>query len=466
MTPNEDATRLLRDLPSVDRVLSLLDDGPAAAQAVREVLDGLRDEIRSGGLTGAAPDHQAVATRVRALLARRAGAHYPRVVNGTGVLLHTGLGRAPLPTAARVALDAVADGYCVLEVDPASNERKHRESRLTEDLCALTGAEAGTVVNNNAAALLLLLRTLAEGREVIVSRGELIEIGGGFRLPDLMAMSGARLVEVGTTNRTYARDYEAAITPDTALLLAVHTSNYRVVGFHHAPGRDELVDVARRHGIPFAEDIGSGLLAPVETGVLAHEPAARAALEAGVDLICFSGDKLLGGPQAGLLVGKADLVARCRRDPMFRALRPDRLTLVALAATLRLHREAPDGVPVLSALSAAPRARLEQARALAAQLAGAFPGSSFDAVLNDGRVGSGSTPGREVPSAAVEIVWPGLDAELLAEHLRLGTPSVFGRVWKARYRVDVLGLRPGDGERLQAALAALPSGPPSSGASS
>jgi L-seryl-tRNA(Ser) seleniumtransferase len=318
------------------------------------------------------------------------------------------------------------------------------------------------VVNNNAAALLLALSALGAGREVLVSRGELIEIGGGFRLPELMRLSGARLVEVGTTNRTYAKDYAAALSDATGLILRVHTSNFRIEGFQHSAARDELVELGRRAGVPVLEDLGSGLLRPARTGALADEPDVASSLAAGVDLVCFSGDKLLGGPQAGLLVGRAALVQSCRRHPFFRAVRPDRLCLAALGATLAALRRNPDRVPAAAAFLEAPRERLERARALAAALAARFPFADFRAELSSGSAGSGSLPAREIKSAAVELRWPGVGAEELARRLRTGEPAVFAALWRGVVRLDVLALRPGDERRLEQALAALspPSTPP------
>jgi L-seryl-tRNA(Ser) seleniumtransferase len=460
-----------RALPSVDRLLrelnALLGGGDASSHGVlatrlaRAELDALREAVLAGRAPDPLPDAAALARRVAGRLARdarEAPGAYPRVVNATGVLLHTGLGRAPLPAEAADALADVATGYTLLEVDPRTGERRDREARLLPDLCALTGAESGTVVNNNAGALLLALAALAGGRDVLVSRGELIEIGGGFRLPDLMRLSGARLVEVGTTNRTYARDYDAAVTADTALVLRVHTSNYRVVGFQHGPAREDLVEIARRRQVPLLEDIGSGLPfpPPASAGALCEEPDARTALAAGVDLVCFSGDKLLGGPQAGVLAGRAALVARCRSHQLFRALRPDRLALAALAGTLSAWRRDPSGVPVALALAEAPALRAERARALAARLAAAFPRARFEAADSEAQAGSGALPARTLRSAAVEVRWPGLPPVELARRLREGRPPVFARLWRDRVQLDVLALLPGDDERLSQALSALP----------
>ncbi|MDG2148964.1 MAG: L-seryl-tRNA(Sec) selenium transferase [Planctomycetota bacterium] len=444
--------QLLRDLPAVDAVLRHLDQVPGAALAVRKTLDDLRQALRSGESNGLALDAPAVAELARERLLSWAEDIYPRVVNATGVVLHTGLGRAPLAEPAVAALSSIGDGYSLLEVDPVSGERKDRESRLLDDLRALTGAEAATVVNNNASALLLALTALAKDREVLVSRGELIEIGGGFRLPDLLEQSGARLREVGTTNRTYVSDYQKHLKWETGLVLSMHTSNYRVVGFTHRPEIGELAKIAKECGVPVLEDIGSGLLVP-STGDLASEPDARTALESGVDLVCFSGDKLLGGPQAGLLLGRKDLVERCRSHPLFRALRPDRLALAALGATLRLHREAPQDVPVLAALSASPAHRLERARSLRSQLASVLPGVGIEVVASEASAGSGSLPARPLGSSALELHWPGLDGESLAKALRALPTPIFSRVWQGQVRLDVAALVPGDEARLARLLA-------------
>jgi L-seryl-tRNA(Ser) seleniumtransferase len=463
-----DADPRLRALPSVDRLLrDLGESSPRAADAARAVLDAARERLRADGRRGEsaaatadrAQDGPAIdpgsllAEVVARLDAAREGA-YPRVVNATGIFLHTGLGRAPLAADAVAALAATAGGFQQLEVDPATGERRHREAGLLPDLRALTGGAAATVVNNNAAALLLALSALAAGRSVLVSRGELIEIGGGFRLPEMMRLSGARLVEVGSTNRTEARDYQAAVTADTALILRVHTSNFRVVGFQHSPSREELVALARAHGLVMLEDLGSGLLQPTP-GPLASEPDVRSALAAGVDLTCFSGDKLLGGPQAGLLVGREDLVARCRRHPLFRAVRPDRLQLTALGATLSLLASDPLGTPVREALARGARDVMERAQALAARLAARFPDARFAAQPSEAQAGSGSLPARPLPSAAVEVSWPGLDAEALAAALREGRPAVWASAGRGVLRLDVLALLAGDDERIVQAFSRL-----------
>lgn len=462
--PSPELQRQLRGLPSVDRVLEVLGEQPGAAAAIRGALAELREQIRAGALSGPLPTVEQLAAQVVAQLrdGRAALAAYPRVVNGTGVLLHTGLGRAPLAVAATEALNDLAGGWSLLEVDPETGGRKHRESLLLEPLLELTGAESGLVVNNNAGALLLALRAIADGRDVLVSRGELIEIGGGFRLPELLSLSGCPLVEVGATNRTYTRDFAEALTWETGLVLVMHTSNYRVVGFTAAAPLDELVELGSGQGVPLLVDIGSGLLSPGDpSGPLHDEPDARSTLAAGADLVCFSGDKLLGGPQAGILVGRAELIARCRRHPLFRALRPDRLALAGLAATLALHRDDPGAVPVLAALARSRGEHMARAEALCGLLRRSFPAAQFSTLSSEASAGSGSAPARPLPSAALRVLWPGLEAPELARRLRTGRPAVFSRQWGGQLQLDMLGWLPGDDQRLCEALASLPPGPSS-----
>ncbi|HEY5872573.1 MAG TPA: L-seryl-tRNA(Sec) selenium transferase, partial [Gaiellaceae bacterium] len=335
----------LRDLPSVDELLRderlAAEPHELALATARTVLERAREEIKAGG------DPGSIIETVLAELARARQPSLRRVVNATGVLVHTNLGRAPLAKAALARVTEVGAGYSNLEYDLERGERGSRQDHLAELLQLLTGAESALVVNNNAAAVLLALAALAEGREVIVSRGELIEIGDGFRIPDVLVRSGARLVEVGTTNRTRAADYERALGPDTALLLRVHQSNFRVLGFTERPELGDLAAIAQRSGLPLVDDLGSGAL-----GRIGDEPTPAASLRAGADLVCFSGDKLLGGPQAGVVVGRADLVERLRRHPLQRALRADKLTLAALEGTLALALDPStrDEVPVLRML--------------------------------------------------------------------------------------------------------------------
>jgi L-seryl-tRNA(Ser) seleniumtransferase len=319
----------LRDLPSVDRLLA--DETLAAAprrlatEAARTALERARDAIRGG------EDPGDVVALARTELERLSGFSQRGVINATGVILHTNLGRAPLAPTALARVVEVGGGYSNLELDLERGVRGSRQDHVDAALCRLTGAEAALVVNNNAAAVLLSLAALAEGREVVISRGELVEIGDGFRIPDVLARSGARMVEVGTTNRTRAADYERAVGPETAALLRVHQSNFRIVGFAGQPSVAELADVARRASVPLVDDLGSGSLLDV-----GDEPTAASSLQQGADLVCFSGDKLLGGPQAGIVVGRGELVERLRRHALHRALRADKLTLAALEGTLAL----------------------------------------------------------------------------------------------------------------------------------
>src|SRR5581483_6613607 len=372
-------------------------------------------EIRAGR------DPGDLAVRLREALAAARRPALRRVLNATGVLVHTNLGRAPLPSSAlERALDA-ARGYSNLELDLASGRRGSRQDHVSALLGRLTGSEAALVVNNNAAALLLALAALADGREVLVSRGELIEIGDGFRIPDVLERSGARLVEVGTTNRTRAADYEHAIGSETALLLRVHQSNFRVVGFEERATLRELAGVARRHELPLLDDLGSGALVD-----LADEPTARGALAEGADLVCFSGDKLLGGPQAGIVLGRRELVERLRRHPLHRAVRIDKLTLAALEGTLLLYLDparALQEVPVLRMLH-------EDAgtiRARAERLARLVEGEVEETVA---RVGGGALPLAELPSFACAL------DESLAAPLRTGEPAVVGIVRDGRLLLD------------------------------
>jgi L-seryl-tRNA(Ser) seleniumtransferase len=416
----------LRDLPSVDELARSVDD-PLAVDAARSVIDRARAEIRGGAEPG---DLEA---RLRRELHALRTPSLRRVLNATGVLVHTNLGRAPLAKEALEQVVESARGYSNLELDLTSGTRGSRQDHVGALLRRLTGAEAALVVNNNAASMLLALAALAEGREVIVSRGELIEIGDGFRIPDVLARSGARLVEVGTTNRTRARDYEAAIGADTALLLRVHQSNFRVVGFAEQPRVEELAAVAARHGLPLVDDLGSGVLLDVP-----GEPSVR---ESPADLICFSGDKLLGGPQAGIVVGRADLVERLRRHPLQRALRADKLTLAALEGTLRLYLDAPERVPVLRMLRQSP----PTVRARAERLASLCDGVVEETV---GRVGGGALPLAELPSFAVAV------DEALAAPLRSATPPVLGIVRDGKLLLDCLALADDDVDEVARAVAA------------
>ena len=427
----------LRDLPSVDELARderlAEEPPPVVVAAAREVLARAREEIAAGHEPGD------LAERTLAELAAARAPALRRALNATGVIVHTNLGRAPLPEAALARALEVGRGYSNLEYDLTAGGRGSRQDHVAAILRRLTGAEAALVVNNNAAAVMLALAALAEGREVLVSRGELIEIGDGFRIPDVLARSGARLREVGTTNRTRAADYERAIGPETAVLLRVHQSNFRVVGFTEQPTVEQLAAVARRHELPLVDDLGSGVLVHLE-----GEPSAKESLAAGADIVCFSGDKLLGGPQAGIVVGRADLVELLRRHPLQRALRADKLTLAALEGTLGLYLDperAVREVPVLRMLNEP----AESVRARAERLAAAVGGEVEETVA---RVGGGALPLAELPSVACAV------EESLAEPLRTGEPPVVGVLRDGRLLLDCRTLTDAEAEEVAAAVAA------------
>jgi len=415
----------LRGLPSVDTLLgeelgaNLVErhGRPATVEAIRAALAGARGRGVADG-----PD-ELLAEAAR-LLGRPPSLR--PALNATGVIVHTNLGRAPLAAAAIERATAVAAGYSNLEYDLEAGTRGSRHSHLGAILAELTGAEDGMAVNNNAAAVMLTLVVLAGGREVPISRGELIEIGDGFRIPEVLAQSGARLVEVGSTNRTRIGDYARALGPDTGAVLRVHQSNFRMVGFTEAPALHELCSLAAEHGVPVIDDLGSGQL--IDLPDLADEPTARSSVEAGATVVCFSGDKLLGGPQAGVIVGATEAVARVRRHPLARAVRIDKLSLAALEATLELYRDparALREVPVLRAVAEPAAAVRERAERLAARLGG-------DVVATTARVGGGAVPLLEIESFACALD----GGDQLAAALRSADPPVVARVQEGRVLLD------------------------------
>jgi L-seryl-tRNA(Ser) seleniumtransferase len=422
----------LRDLPSVDELARDVED-PLAVAAARAVLEQARGEIRAGA------DPGDLHLRLREELAKVRRPRLRRVLNATGVIVHTNLGRAPLAEEALARITDAARGYSNLEYDLTAGARGSRQDHVADLLRRLTGAEAALVVNNNAAAVLLALAALAEGREVLVSRGELIEIGDGFRIPDVLARSGARLREVGTTNRTRAADYEAALGEETALILRVHQSNFRLVGFTERPSLAQLAQIAKRAARVLVDDLGSGVLQPGDTLSLGDEPSARESLAAGADLVTFSGDKLLGGPQAGIVVGRAELVERLRRHPLQRALRADKLTLAALEGTLALYLDAPERIPVLRML------RDEHVHARAERLASLTGGAVEETVA---RVGGGALPLAELPSFACAL------EEELAAPLRSTEPPVIGIVRDGKLLLDCRTLADGEIDEVASAVGA------------
>ncbi|MDP1570668.1 MAG: L-seryl-tRNA(Sec) selenium transferase [Vicinamibacterales bacterium] len=448
-----------RVIPSIDQIrqrpaVQALERAYGAGSTLEALRDGavtVRRTLTDGG-PGAPDSPEAAARAIEAaatsVLARDMRGSLVPVINATGVIVHTNLGRAPLAPAALAHLVAVAQGYSNLEYDLERGARGSRTVHAERLLTLATGAEAAVVVNNNAAATMLMLAGLASGREVLISRGELVEIGGGFRVPDVMAQSGATLREVGTTNRTRVSDYTVAAGPKTALILRVHPSNFRVEGFTERPSLPALVEAGRAVGVPVAEDLGSGNL---QDG-WAFEPPVRASLEAGVDLVCFSGDKILGGPQAGILAGRRALVDRLRAHPLMRALRVDKLTLAALEATLLEHLagRAADTVPV-ARMIAMPVAAIEaRARALAATLAAA--GWSVEVLEGGSAVGGGSAPGLELPTRLVAVSRAGLSADALEGRLRGGRPPIIARIVDDRVVLDLRTVAPGEDDTIVNAL--------------
>jgi L-seryl-tRNA(Ser) seleniumtransferase len=438
--------------PSVERLLAaarpLLGEREHAAllRAAREVVDDERARLRAGGGATPLPD---LAAALAARLDGFAGSGLVPVINATGVILHTNLGRAPWPAAAiRAAIEA-ASGASLLEMDRASGRRGARFRAAEEHLIALTGAEDALVTNNNAAAVTLAVGLAGRGRGVAVSRGELVEIGGGVRIPEVIRRAGLRLVEVGTTNRTRVADFREVLADGrAALVLRVHASNFRLAGFVEAPAPAELAATAHDHGAPLVDDLGSGALLDTSAYGLAHEPTPMESLAAGADLVTFSGDKLLGGPQAGLIVGRADLIARIRRDPLARAARPDKVALAALAATLGLYRagRAVAEIPVWRSIATPIEALEARARALAADIVGA-------GVLSlQATVGGGSLPGETLPSWGVAL--HGRSAERLLARLRSGEPCVVGRIAEGAVILDLRTVDPADDPRLHAAVVA------------
>lgn len=462
----------LRRLPAVDalvREFAAPRAGPPIPRrelvvAARKVIAEARAAIGRGEPP---PTVDGLSERLAAVVAEASRPSLRRVINATGVIINTNLGRAPLSEDAIRALADVARGFSNLEFDLDTGERGSRQSHVRGVLRELTGAEDALVVNNNAAAVLVTLAALAAGREVIVSRGELVEIGGGFRIPDVLRQSGARLVEVGTTNRTRVADYEAAITEQAALLLAVHQSNFRMVGFTESPDLRDLARLAHGRGLALAHDVGSGSLAPVDRLGLAHEPRPAESVAAGADIVCFSGDKLLGGPQAGIIVGRAALLERVARHPLMRAVRIDKLSLAALEATLRATARDPDApdVPVWRMMSAP----VEGLRARAERWAAAVRSWGVEAAVAPGEstVGGGSLPGETLPTVlcAIGAVDDGhldrrtlvgdhgpLDAAALADRLRNGNLPVVGRVYRGQLLLDPRTVQPEEDAALAEAV--------------
>ncbi len=459
---NDAANSRLRRIPSISTILS--------DPEVRRRTDGLRTDV-------ATQIAQAVVQRVRSAILAGDGAEQAdeivahvvaeldalqqpklrEVINGTGVIIHTNLGRSPVSEEAARAMQDAATHYVPLEIELAAGKRGGRMAEVTRLMSLLTGAEATLVVNNNAAAVLLTLSALAAGREVILSRSQAVEIGGGFRVPDVMRQSGARLVEVGTTNRTYARDYEAALTDETAALLTVHWSNFRIIGFTAQPTLAELAELAHRRGLALIEDLGSGALADTAPWGLVHEPTVGESLAEGVDVVCFSGDKLMGGPQAGIISGRADVIRTITAHPLARAVRADKTALAGVAATLRhyLRDDYTETIPIWRMISAQLDELEARCRSWIDQIG--FDGATL--TTSQSAVGGGSLPGETLESRAIALGEEalqrrGLTIELVAHRLRSGTPPLVPHVENGRLLIDARTVLPGQEAGVVTALSA------------
>jgi L-seryl-tRNA(Ser) seleniumtransferase len=445
--------------PSVEQVLAearrLVPEGTsheALLEAARDVVDRERERLATAGGEPRTPP--ALAEEVAARLRGISGTKLATAINATGVIVHTNLGRAPWPAAAIEAAATAARDYLLLELDRESGRRGARFRDAEDHLVALTGAEDALVTNNNAAAVALAVGLAGRGGGVLVGRGELVEIGGGVRIPEIIRRAGAKLIEVGTTNRTRAADFEPALAEGRArLVLRVHPSNFRQEGFTETPDPSALADLAHRHGAIVVDDLGSGALLPTERYGLAHEPTPTERLAAGADLVTFSGDKLVGGPQAGLIVGRAELIAKIRRDPLARAMRPDKVTLAGVAATLALYRagRAEAEIPVWRMIAAAPAELRTRASALAQ-----IVGDRAEVVAAEATVGGGSLPGETLPSFGIALA--GGSADRLLAALRRGSPPVVGRIEAGRVILDLRTVDPGLDVELSAAILAAVGG--------
>jgi L-seryl-tRNA(Ser) seleniumtransferase len=434
----EDKKNLLRNLPGVDKILeqkeikTFLEKLPRSyvVEVIRQILDETRKEILSGNLNIFKSDQ--VIRKIKKALDKNTHRSLQRVINATGIILHTNLGRAFLSESAQAAVQNIIKGYSNLEFNLQTGKRGSRYSHVEDILCKITGAESALVVNNNAAAVMLVLGTLAKDREVIVSRGQLVEIGGSFRVPDVMSASGAKLVEVGTTNKTYISDYENAITENTALLLKVHTSNFRVVGFTNEATSEELVNLGRRKGLPVFEDLGSGFLVELFKWGITDEPTVQQSIKSGIDVVSFSGDKLLGGPQAGIIVGKKVYVDKMKKNPLTRALRVDKMTIAALEATLWEYLDSEKVVrtnPTLALLTMDKEKLHEKALKLKGMLEEALE-SSVSLAIEKGfsKAGGGSLPLQELPTYLVTLVPQEITVETAAAKLRDASIPVVTRI--------------------------------------
>lgn len=447
------ANKVFKNIPSVNELLEspqlrgLVDkvSHTVVVSEIRTFLDGLRSELKTAAEEMNVPAPSELAERIATWIVREQQPRLRPVINATGILLHTGLGRAPLAQNALDHVAAVAGGYASVEIDLDTGGRSQRVKAVESLLKELTGAEAAAVVNNNAGATLLTLAALAAAREVIVSRGELIEIGGSYRLPDVMEASGSILREVGTTNKTRIADYEKACGENTAALMRAHTSNYRIMGFTEAATLHELVSLAKEKGVIFIDDIGSGALIDFSEFGLADEPSAADSIRAGADVVLFSGDKLLGGPQCGIIVGRRKYIDGILKSPLMRALRVDKMTLAALEATLRLYRDpqqALQHIPLLALVSTSIDNLHNRAERLAPQMAAATAITKAEPVEDTAQLGGGSVPTQEIPTWCVALTPQAMSVDELAKKLRTGKPAVVGRVSRDRLLLDLRSVLP------------------------
>ncbi|MHB0999024.1 MAG: L-seryl-tRNA(Sec) selenium transferase [Armatimonadota bacterium] len=460
---------LLRRLPSIDELmntseiikLSEIHDRDLLVDSARTVVDDIRSAIISGDESYAPEDISAeqIAGQVSACIEEKFAPSIRYAVNAAGIILHTGLGRAMLSTDAVDAIHDVIRRYSTLATNIETGLRETRDIHFSDLLCELTGAESATVANNNAAATMLVLNTMAQGKEVIISRGQLVEIGGSFRMPDVMASSGAIMREVGTTNKTHLRDYESAINENTGAIIRVHHSNYRIIGFHQEPTIEELTELGVKHGIPVIDDLGSGALVDLRQYGLEPEPMVRESIAAGVDIACFSGDKLIGGPQCGIIVGKKDAVQKIKKNPLARAFRVGKMTVAGLEATLKLFLDPGrlnERHPTYRMLSLTLGELESRAQSMAGRLRESLRDVADVQVADDGtQVGSGSVPGEMLPTKVLCISPSAMSSDALARKLRKNATPIFTRIRQDAVLFDLRTVQPGEESIIEAALQAI-----------